>query len=48
MTTLVERAGIDGEEAVALYWEQLAWWQYRREIFSHALELRGPVRLPVR
>ena len=37
--TVIDKAGLTDEEAVVIYWEQLAWWQYRVEIFANVEEL---------
>jgi hypothetical protein len=39
-TTLMERVGLTTEEASALHWEQMAWWQQRLQIIPY-LEQRS-------
>jgi hypothetical protein len=39
-TTLMERVGLTAEEASALHWEQMAWWQQRLQIIPY-LEQRS-------
>jgi hypothetical protein len=36
---LMERTGLSYEQAAIVGWEQLAWWQYRLEVYSHVDEL---------
>ncbi len=39
-TTLIERVGLTAEEAAAMHWEQMAWWQQRLQIIPY-LEQRS-------
>lgn len=39
ISALMERTGLTVAEAAALYWEQLAWWQYRLEVIPYVDDL---------
>jgi hypothetical protein len=41
---VMERTELMAEEAAALYWDQLAWWQYRLEIIPHLQQLSSVQR----
>jgi hypothetical protein len=44
VATLMERTELAADEAAALYWDQLAWWQYRLEVIPYVHELSASQR----
>lgn len=44
VTAAMAQAGLTAEDAAALYWDQLAWWQYRLEVIPYVHELPDEAR----
>jgi hypothetical protein len=44
VAVLMERTGMTVEDAVSLYWDQLAWWQYRLQVIPYVDELAADPR----
>lgn len=44
VSAVAEKTGLKIEEASELYWEQLAWWQYRLEVIPYVHELSESAR----
>ena len=39
VSRMMVQTGLSADEAAALYWDQLAWWQYRLEVIPYVNEL---------